>query len=309
MPENSVGRVNIEWIGPNPNPEAPEGHEAARKGALKLFAERAHNRPLNLGVAKRYSRMMESGEWELSNDALSINGDGKLDNAQHRMWAIGESKTTQPFIVLYHDSPTAFAVMDAGKKRTLAQILQIDGIPQASIMASAASRIYTYRRIQHFKTEGYRNVTEQAARQWVLAHKEDMEVAASHADRANRSIKLAKSVGCALAYLFGMVSVEDRDAFFNGLADAALVEGYPANHPIRNLRRRVLANAEARPAQKVNEVHVAAWTVKSWNAFRNGETIEQLKWNPGGARPEEFPRIEGLDLDAIWDTQPVALAA
>jgi hypothetical protein len=29
--------------------------------------------------------------------------------------------------------------------------------------------------------------------------------------------------------------------------------------------------------------------IKAWNAYRSGETIELLRWSPGGAKPERFP--------------------
>jgi hypothetical protein len=34
---------------------------------------------------------------------------------------------------------------------------------------------------------------------------------------------------------------------------------------------------------------MTAITIKTWNAFRNGDEIGQLKWRAGGAAPEAFP--------------------
>jgi hypothetical protein len=33
----------------------------------------------------------------------------------------------------------------------------------------------------------------------------------------------------------------------------------------------------------------SALFIKAWNAYREGREVSLLKWNPGGARPEEFP--------------------
>jgi hypothetical protein len=97
--------------------------------------------------------------------------------------------------------------MDTGRKRSLADMLSIDDVPHSHTIAAAATRIYTYRRIQHFKTEGYRNVTEKAAHDWVMDHKEDLTESALLAEQVYKqvSLGLAKSVGCALAYLFALV--------------------------------------------------------------------------------------------------------
>lgn len=45
----------------------------------------------------------------------------------------------------------------------------------------------------------------------------------------------------------------------------------------------------------------AAWCILAWNAWRNGDRLRKVQWRPGGARPDPFPMIDGLDYASVCD--------
>ena len=70
---------------------------------------------------------MKNGEWGLSNDAIVLSNDLQVGNAQHRLNAVIQSKTSQKFIVLFGSPREAFQKFDTGKKRTMEQRITIAG--------------------------------------------------------------------------------------------------------------------------------------------------------------------------------------
>ena len=46
--------------------------------------------------------------------------------------------------------------------------------------------------------------------------------------------------------------------------------------------------------------------VRTWNTYREGEYIQRLIWNPGGANPDKFPKINGLEVRSSEEPAEVA---
>lgn len=100
------------------------GPELAQKLLALNFAQ---NRKLSKEYVNRMSADMKNGEWGLSNDAIVVSNDLQVGNAQHRLNAIVQSKTSQKFIVLFGSPREAFQKFDTGKKRTMEQRITIAG--------------------------------------------------------------------------------------------------------------------------------------------------------------------------------------
>jgi len=85
------------------------------------------NRELSQAHIKALATDMKNGEWALTNDAIVVSQDLETGNAQHRLHAIIESKTTQRFLVLFGVAKETFQKFDTGKKRTMEQRITIGG--------------------------------------------------------------------------------------------------------------------------------------------------------------------------------------
>jgi hypothetical protein len=62
---------------------------------------------------------MRNGRFRLTCDAIVL-VNGKLANGQHRMWAVVESDTPQPFILMRTDDEELYKVIDCGATRSVA---------------------------------------------------------------------------------------------------------------------------------------------------------------------------------------------
>lgn len=85
-----------------------------------------HNRPLTRNRVEAYIQAMKDGKWIAENgDTIRFSDDGILQDGQHRLMAIFESKTTQNCLLVRGISKDAFATMDYGKSRNGADVLYI----------------------------------------------------------------------------------------------------------------------------------------------------------------------------------------
>lgn len=109
------------------------GHEAMIVEVGPELAQRllALNFDQNRKLSKRYvSRLasdMRNGEWGLSNDAIVLSKDLEVGNAQHRLNAIIQSRTSQKFLILFGSPRDSFNKFDTGMKRTMEQRITISG--------------------------------------------------------------------------------------------------------------------------------------------------------------------------------------
>lgn len=85
------------------------------------------NRTASVDYIKRLSADMSSGLWQISNDAICVDRDGRMINGQHRLNAVKRSGTTQRFVFLWDLAPEAAQLIDVGKKRTMHERITISG--------------------------------------------------------------------------------------------------------------------------------------------------------------------------------------
>jgi hypothetical protein len=63
--------------------------------------------------------------------------------------------------------------------------------------------------------------------------------------------------------------------------------------------RRALVLASTNPAERKPRKWFAAMAIKTWNAYRRGDDTRAIVWRMGGAKPEPFPRIDGITPDDL----------
>jgi len=86
-----------------------------------------NNRTPSLVWIKELAREMRMGLFTISCDCIGFDTNDRIINGQHRLQAVIESNTTQPFIVLRNLPPDVAQLIDVGKKRTMAQRITIGG--------------------------------------------------------------------------------------------------------------------------------------------------------------------------------------
>src|SRR5690554_2314745 len=86
-----------------------------------------NNRKLSQKHVDRLARDMTEGKWVLTHSGIAFGPDGTLLDGQHRLWAIVESGVSVEMFVWRGVEPQSMMAIDAGKSRSLADILNIAG--------------------------------------------------------------------------------------------------------------------------------------------------------------------------------------
>ena len=223
-----------------------------------------------------------------SNDAISFAEDGTMTNGQHRCMAVIRSGVTIPVLVLRGGGTELGDVMDVGRKRSTAQVLERHGFKDGTFLAS------TVRRYGYIVTgdEGNRMFTNPQILAFVEKNHDTLLVPAmKYARRKGKPVGLVKAVVSGVYVAAAQADVELAEEFFDRLTDGT---GLYDGHPVHALRKRF-----AEPGGKKmfsggrgDMVFQSALTIKAWNAFYQRQEVRALRWRgKGKLATEEFPEI------------------
>lgn len=112
--QDSRLKVSVEIISP----------DAAKHYLTRNFET---NRRLSPKNVHKHISSMQKGKWVISTDCIGFDIRGRLINGQHRLTAIVQSNTSQPFIVVRNLPVQSAQVLDLGKKRMMDERLSIAG--------------------------------------------------------------------------------------------------------------------------------------------------------------------------------------
>lgn len=128
--QNSRLKVSVEIISP----------DAAKQYLARNFETNRKLSPKN--VAKHISSM-QKGSWLISTDCIGFDTLGRLINGQHRLTAIVQSDTSQPFIVVRNLPIQSAQILDLGKKRMMDERLCIAGKTLSRTLCSVVRNTMT----------------------------------------------------------------------------------------------------------------------------------------------------------------------
>jgi len=116
-----------------------------KKIAQNLLDNNFENqRKLSIGRAKKYADEMLSNNWRFNGECITIDGEGRLINGQHRCKAVVLSDVSIPVLVVTGIENEAFKTMDQGFKRSTAQIFSMEGVKNSSLTAASLTAYYGY---------------------------------------------------------------------------------------------------------------------------------------------------------------------
>ena len=259
--------------------------------AAQMLEHNTHNRNINRQSAVRVA--LASNEFVLTSDAIAFDKNGVLLNGQHRLnECVRLGKPIDVIVIRGLDADSQMA-MDVGRKRSLSDYVAMDGYPSARTVATIASALLTkkYFGLEQCFIENntLRNKAYTIKRQhtWIIENYEN-EIKPILSD-VRHMVQRFKGVSAKTwAVLFDEFRKIDNEAYAH-FVDMMYGECVPDEN-IHKLREVLIKNANSQK-QKLSQKHIAALIVKTWNAYMKGETLEFLRFSPGGAHPEKFPEI------------------
>lgn len=251
--------------------------------AAEMLAANLHNRPLRPRHVRTMAMDMAAGNWRLNGEAVKFAKDGTLLDGQHRLAAIVESGATVEIMIVTGLETADQETMDAGRKRTLADVLSLRGEENANALASAIT-IHWRRKIGQI-TSNASPTTQQALR--ILDEQPGLRLSVTAVNKAARTLRIPQGMSAALHYEMATLNSEDAEDFWSRLTTGL---GLHEKHPIYVLRRKLEENA-ATIGRKLDRVTIHAYVIKAWNAYREGREMAIIRWTRGGATPEPFPDL------------------
>jgi hypothetical protein len=269
-------QVTIEWITP--------------EKAETWLAAASPNRRMRRRKIDQFKRDMLAGQWRLTGDAvvLALNGTGEEHpfNGQHRLTAIVESGCVIQQIVLRGVSyEEVMPVMDSGTKRTLSDVLRLQGESHASLLAGIVSRAYEQenRLAKHMGSTPFSHAELSA----FLGNNPDLRDTLSLAQSTTRQVPLIPSSVGVAAFFGRKIDAETTDAFFEAVASGEHLEKGDPAFMLRQWAFKARATSRApSPLVKfavVNRALIATLT---------GESLGNLKYRPGW----NFPYVQDVEF-------------
>lgn len=251
--------------------------------AEAILAHNTRNRPKKTGKIDQYARDMAAGKWGTNGESIKIAFDKTLLDGQNRLHAVIASDTTQRLLVVRNLPLAAQDTVDGGAKRSYGDVLAIRGIPRYNIVAAITRRVAFWEMGVRTRTNATIPLST-ATLDGYLDSNPDIHLAAEATSSVRPRLGVSPAILGFCYLLFNRIDAEDCRFFFERFADGGELA---TDHPIAALRKTLIGQITSR--SKLSEVVLMAYTIKSWNAYREGRTISHLRYQPGGARPEVFP--------------------
>lgn len=103
---------------------------------LNLLSRNKNNRKLNRNKVEEYKRDIAAGKWEVNGETIGIDINGNVVNGQHRLVAAAECGVDLITVVVRGLNPDVVHTIDTGKKRTFADRLFMNDIPNSTAVAA-----------------------------------------------------------------------------------------------------------------------------------------------------------------------------
>jgi hypothetical protein len=253
--------------------------------ALELLAHNRRNRRVSRKRVAQFARDIKAGRWKLTGDTIKLRRNGEVEDGQHRLLAIVLAGQAVETFVAYGVADV-IDVVDTGRARTFADLMRIRGERHSDHLAAAVRIVWAYRESGLPLADGRLRRSTHAELLETLEGNPDLRASLGR----YRVLGLSGSRVAVLHYLFSKASVSDADAFFGDLTTGVTPED---GHPIYVLRERL--SRDAASLARVPERVRIAFVIIAWNHWRNGQPLYVLRFRAGGADPQQFPPIDGVE--------------
>jgi hypothetical protein len=109
-----------------------------------LLSFNPDNRNLRPTKIAQFIRDMRHGRWHSNGESLVVASTGELNDGQHRLQAILQSKVPQKLMIAFGYPRESRYTVDSGAARSAGEHLHMAGMPYGSAMAAAARLVLSY---------------------------------------------------------------------------------------------------------------------------------------------------------------------
>ena len=227
---------------------------------------------------------MSKGRWRYTMDPIRLNDELQVIDGQHRLLAVVKSGKAQKFIVAILEDPEAFYALDQGVSRSLNDIRATQGKKTIGRVIIGAILLEG----RDFATRSHSNLSKEEVDRTLDSFPYMEEV--MMLDRLGRRAKI-HGVGSLAAAIAAMrVNKTEAIKFFSAVFQMTSFIDDHESHQAHVLYMFLHSSREKGGQRTTGEYYIlesAYKSIRAWNAWRRGEAISKLQYEPGG----KFPKV------------------
>jgi hypothetical protein len=259
--------------------------------AREMLTFNTHNRPLREKVVNALADDMKVGSWAEDGQSIKFGKDGTLLDGQHRLAAIVKADVTVRMLVVRNVPNDAQENMDTQARRSFGDVLKLRGEGQYVALAAATRRVYMWERGAPSGTSNMQPTNRQLLQ--TLEKHPELRYTVSVTERVRAHVSIRGSILSLCHWLFLQIDPDDCEHFFARLADGQNLSEGDAIYVLRRTANNDRNEGQfAGRSAGIADTVMCAYVIKAWNAYRQGRKIGLLRYKPGGAKPETFPKPE-----------------
>lgn len=284
--EEYINMATVAQITPVSQPQAGTIHwlnECIERGKTSVFSEvstltpglaaellrrNPDNRMIRAAKLDQYTQDMRAGRWTFNGEPFIISQDGLLNDGQHRSLSLIEANITIPALFVFGLPRETRTTVDQGSARTASDYMGMDGVENATTIASAGRLVVAYEKNDGTSPgDGSRvspgEIIARFANDKAMAH--SAKIAHSYHRHAKRFV--APSIIGFCHYLMSSISPVEADEYIRQVCVGENIRKSDPAFAVREglLRERISRN---------DKIHLI---FRGWNAFRQGRKLDLAK--------------------------------
>lgn len=262
------------------------------EAAATFLSANSRNRAISATRVQNLVRILRTGKWKLTPDAIAIDTEGLILNGQHRLAACLEAAIPIEVLLYVGAEADVRFVTDTGLKRSFAQALHMTGHVNVAQLGAAVSLHYRFShqmlRLERplgswtpdrERTQGNQSLDHATLLQWEADHPEIDQAVTGYTSQIRHYLPQWKASSHAV--LCALTQVIDNDANVEFMERVIKGEDLRAGDPEYTFRNWI-----TRSGREANQVRTLAVGLKMWNARREGRTVQSVAFRSD----ERFPQ-------------------
>lgn len=227
------------------------------------------NRNVRQRLVLSYARDMESGNWQLTGEAIKFSRTGRLLDGQHRLHAVVLSGRTIKLLVVRGLPDRVQDVIDSGAARTAGDALRLRGEALYSSLAAAARLAILYNEFSNLSGADLRPTHAEILR--FVDENPDIKSATDMAVGFRNAIDVPVSVLTVACWVLARVDPDDTHRFFSQLAEKTDLKGGDAVLALLNRLADIRRNG-----RRASRNDYLSLIFRAWNYWRGGTKVNTL---------------------------------